>query len=46
MALDIPLFRKNKIQKKYVISWSKDLENKLSSNIKTAATTASFMNSL
>ena len=45
MTLNISLCRTNKGQKKYAISWSK-IWNKLSSNIKTAATTVSFMHSL
>ena len=36
---------KTKMSKNYVISWSKELEQ-LSSNIKTAATTASFTHNL
>ena len=36
---------KTKMSKNYVISWSEELEQ-LSSNIKTAATTASFTHNL
>ena len=45
MALDIPLYRTNKGQKSMSLLGAK-IWNMLSSNIKAAATTASFMHSL